>query len=116
MHPNPNTILKSLILSLFLIFGGPILHSIPLTQNTMIGLSLTYTHMHTHFYMLFVMFNSSNQIIEFRLLGEKLESLEVGFIYYNLYVSGFLCNQHSRYCYVAQEPYETNAIYQSRGR
>ena len=57
----------------------------------MIGLSLSLLHMHTHFYILFMMCNSSNQIIKFHLLEEKLE---MDFICYDLYVSGLLCNQH----------------------
>ena len=56
----------------------------------MIGLSFSLLHMHTHFYILFMMCNSSNQMIKFRQLEEKLE---MGFICYDLYVYGFLCNQ-----------------------
>ena len=98
MHPHPNILLKSLILSFIrnlwranssFNFANSKHRDRSLSLSLSLPLSLSL--LHTHFYILFKMCNSSNEIIEFCLLEEKLE---MGFICYDLYVSGFLCNQH----------------------
>ena len=92
MHPYPNILLKSPILSFIRnLWRANSSFNFANSKHRDRSLSLSLSLLHTHFYILFKMYNSSNQIIEFCLLEEKLE---MGFICYDLYVSGFLCNQH----------------------